>query len=89
MVQDVKKLNHVGASEDYIYLVEPIGNVTKANLGWFTDLLYLAHENSPDNKLALKYIENYFSGKPYNGKNGWANHWEFLAPAVKILKQIK
>jgi hypothetical protein len=86
VVDDINALNLVGASEDYVYEVEPIGKITVANLGWFIKVVDQAF---------LAKIKNRPSVEE-NAKNYWLNApnapfddvTEYLCESIKIIKQI-
>lgn len=89
MVKDRKTLNHAGASEDYVYIVKAYGHVTKANFGWFAEIMTMTGEGEKmplkDNKWAVEYAHNYWHGVPYNGPGAV---WEYLASEVQFVKEI-
>lgn len=93
MVDDVADLNMAGASEDYVYEVEPVGTVASCDFGWFQQLLGIIFDQEEDgskigflnNPEAIKMAKMYWNGKPssYEG-----SHREFLASQVKIVRQV-
>lgn len=103
MVKKIECLNLAGASEDYVYLVETRGHITKAHFGWITHIIGLLfdEEDPPPNKprlskLALrqKMIEaadNYWAGTPCNKRckmDSGPSAWEYLAEEALIIRRI-
>ena len=103
MVSKKECLNIAGASEDYVYLVEPRGHVTKAHFGWFSHILGLIFDvdDPPPNtrplskqklmKQIFAAADNYWAGIPYrkiDRMTGGSGAWEYLAKEVVIIKRV-
>ncbi len=87
LVKERADLNFVGASERYVYLMQPVGHVTKADFRWFEELLDIAHdERFKSNKRAAQFAQGYWSGNPRPRQR--RPLWEYLASAVTILEDV-
>lgn len=87
VVDNVDDLNLAGASEDYVYEVEPIGKVTKAYFGWFSKVLMSAFSGKlKDNKTAEKAAQNYWKGIPMKSSNMAR---EYLCDGFRIVRLVK
>ena len=71
-----------GGSTDYVYEVEPIGDVERHDINWASEISYLldaGHE--PDSDEIKEAAANYWAGKPHHNEQVW----EYLAPKAKIV----
>jgi hypothetical protein len=85
-VDNVDDLNLAGASEDFVYEVEPIGKVTKAYFGWFSKVLVSAMSGKLNgNKSAEKAAENYWKGVPPKGYNMVR---EYLCDGFRVVRLV-
>lgn len=82
-----RDLNKAGASTDYVYLVAPVGKVTKAHWGWFSLVLGLIGDKEPlkGNETARMYAKNYWSEKNCPGS---VHVWEALCEGLVILREV-
>jgi hypothetical protein len=103
MVRKKECLNLAGASEDYVYRVEPIGHITKAHFGWFSHILGLLfdlEEPPPDYKPLSKpelmrqifaAADNYWAGIKYrkiDRMTGGTGAWEYLTKEVRFIEKV-
>ena len=88
-VDNIDDLNKAGASEDYIYEVDPMGKVHKANFGWLSELLGVIYdeEKLENNKKAIRFVMNYWKGVPYMLKDT-SNVWEYLSDGIVVFEQV-
>lgn len=90
-VNSVGDLNVAGASEDYVYEIVPIGNVTRAHFGWVSKILRLVFNKQEllNNPKAIKFAKAYWSGVDCPASKDYAPAVrEVLCSAVKIKKQV-
>ena len=89
-VSDVEDLNSAGASEDYIYEVDPIGRVHKADFGWLSEIIGLMFdgEKLENNKKAIQFAKNYWNSVPCDISDV-ETPWEYLSDGMVIFKQLK
>jgi len=83
LVDDPSNIDYAGGYDDYIYVVEPIGQVDKSNLSWYTDVsVYLDASHEEQKEWSL----NYWNGIPYEKR---ANSlWEYRTKAAEIIDII-
>lgn len=90
-----RDLNLAGAAEDYVYVIESLGPVTKCDFGWFGEVLGLTHDGVELKKSdeAARCAKAYWSGKRFDvvSEDGHVtpSAFEYLCPAVKIIKRIR
>jgi hypothetical protein len=89
----------VGGSDEYIYQCAPIGRVTKADFGWFSEILSLitphvsrGRRTVPRtdfllNKDALVFAMNYWH-QVRHPESDDEHNWEYLAHAVKVVALV-
>lgn len=100
MVKKVECLNLAGASEDYIYRVEPKGHITQAHFGWISYLInLLLDEEEPlpgqtrKGEMALRRemftaADNYWAGAPcVKGCKLGPSAWEYLTKEARIVRR--
>lgn len=89
-VSAVEDLNSAGASEDYIYEVDPIGRVHKDDFGWLSEIMGLMfdEEKLANNKKAIEFAKNYWNSVPCNISDV-ETPWEYLSDGMVIFKQVK
>ena len=71
-----------GGSTDYVYEVEPIGDVERHDINWASEISYLldkGHDAESDE--VKEAASNYWAGKPHHNEQVW----EYLAPKAKIV----
>ena len=82
MVGNDDDVDVAGGATDYVYVVEPIGEVQKHDLNWGSEISMLIDNghtlNDPEVKEAA---ENYWNGVPHHNEQVW----EYLAPRAKIV----
>ena len=84
MVDNPNLIDSAGGYEDNIYTVEPIGQVDKSDLSWYTELsIYDDFNENQQRELSL----NYWNGIQY--KNPANSLWEYRARQAKIIKIIE
>ena len=64
LVDDPDLIDYAGGYDDFIYVVEPIGKVEKSDLGWYTEVDTIMHDDYDEADL-LQMIRNYWDGVPY------------------------
>lgn len=80
MVDDPSLVDSAGGYDDYIYLVEPIGQVDKSDLSWYSEVeMYL--DATPEEQ--KEWSLNYWNGVSY--KNPVNSMWEYRAKQAKIV----
>lgn len=67
-----------------IYVVEPVGNTTRADMRG-VDAILQAMDDAKERKTKAE-IKRYWSGKP-NG-SGFKTMWEVMATSAKVIKQV-
>jgi hypothetical protein len=93
MVCDRRCLNMLGASEDYVYEVQPNDDVFKLNFSWFQALMEVADdEGLIGNDKAYKFARNYLEGTPI-GTNFppyvYKDQYEFVTLSFTIVDKVK
>ena len=82
MVGSDDDVDVAGGATDYVYTVEPIGEVQKHDLNWGSEISMLIDDghtlNDPEVKEAA---ENYWNGVPHHNEQVW----EYLSPRAKIV----
>jgi hypothetical protein len=88
-VSDVEDLNIAGASEDYIYEVDPIGKIHKADFGWLSEILHLIFdkEKLENNQKAINYANNYWNSVPCNISDV-ETPWEYLSDGIIVFDEV-
>jgi tRNA uridine 5-carbamoylmethylation protein Kti12 len=84
LVDDMDLLDDAGASTDFIYTVEPIGNIEKSDLAWYTEVQIVDED---DTELIKEYVENYWNGVPFTDSS--ASLFEYRVPAAKIIELVE
>jgi tRNA uridine 5-carbamoylmethylation protein Kti12 len=84
LVDDMDSLDDAGASTDFIYSVEPIGNVEKSDLAWYTEVQMVDED---DTELMKEYVENYWNGVPFTDSS--SSVFEYRVPAAKIIELVE
>lgn len=82
---DIENLDDAGAYTDFIYEVEPIGQIDKSDLAWYSEAYCLFSDNV-DIFLIKEYILNYWNGVTFFNKE--QSLFEFRCKEFKILKEI-
>lgn len=85
MVNDIDLIDPAGGYLDHVYLVEPIGEVEKSDLAWYTEVDILMSETHVESDL-VPLIMKYWDGEPYTGSN--YSLFEYRAKSAKVLKEI-
>jgi len=74
-----------GGSTDYVYEVEPIGDVERHDINWASEISYLLDAgHKPDSNEIKEAAANYWAGKPHHNEQVW----EYLAPKAKIVGML-
>ena len=74
-----------GGSTDYVYEVEPIGDVERHDINWASEISYLldaGHDH--DSAEIAEAAANYWAGKPHHNEQVW----EYLAPKARIVSVL-
>lgn len=81
MVNDPSLVEYAGGYEDFIYEVEPIGQVDRSDLSWYSEIeIY----NDPEER--EECAKNYWNGIPFTNP---ANRlWEYRAKEAKIIGML-
>ena len=83
MVDNPELIDYAGGYEDFMYIVEPIGQIDKSDLSWYTDVsVYL--DASPEEQKEWSF--NYWNGVPY--KNPANSLWEYRAREAEVVKLL-
>lgn len=85
MADDIDSIEDAGGSIDFIYLVEPLGEVEKSDLNWYSEIDMITPEHNTE--LEKEYAENYWNGVPYDDLD--SSVFEYRTPAAKIIKLIE
>lgn len=90
MSDNVKDLNLLGASENYVYEVKPLGSVIRADFAWVQEVLGIVFEGEllSDNPFAEELAKGYWSNKscPYSDHS--RPLWEYLTMGIEINVQV-
>ena len=82
MVGNDDDIDVAGGATDYVYEVQPVGNVERHDLNWASEISYLFDAGHDENSDAIKEAAlNYWKGVPHHNESVW----EYLAPEVKIV----
>src|SRR5271157_3270029 len=84
MVADPEEIDRAGGYENYVYEVEPIGNVEKNDLEWYGQISSYEWEGD-ENPEADKMAQGYWSGLELGGN--WTLY-EYRAPQAKIVRLV-
>lgn len=89
--EQVKDLNLVGAAEDYVYVVEPLGRVVRVHFRWLSAVLGLFFDGRParGNKTMERLIRGYWSGRepPKSLKTYGLDAPEIISDAIRVLRR--
>ena len=82
MVGDIDDVDVAGGATDFIYVVEPVGEVQKHDLNWGSEISGLMDDGmQPNDKEVKQAADNYWNGQPHDNEQVW----EYLAPRAKIV----
>lgn len=82
MVGDIDDVDVAGGATDFIYVVEPVGEVQKHDLNWGSEISGLMDDGmQPNDKEVKQAADNYWNGRPHDNEQVW----EYLAPRAKIV----
>ena len=85
MVGDIDDVDVAGGATEYIYIVEPIGDVQKHDLNWGSEISGLMDNGKkPNDKEVKQAADNYWNGVPHHNEQVW----EYLAPRAKIVSVL-
>ena len=74
-----------GGSTDYVYEVEPIGDVERHDINWASEISYLLDAGHDHNSAEIaEAAANYWAGKPHHNEQVW----EYLAPKARIVSVL-
>jgi hypothetical protein len=85
MCDNPDDVDNAGGSTDWLFTVEPLGQVQRHDLNWSSEISLLLSdeaENSSSWQLQRKLqkaAENYWNGVPHHSENVW----EYLTPSAK------
>jgi hypothetical protein len=93
MCDNPDKIDLAGGYDDFIYEVEPIGDVFKANLYWYSDLegycFHLAVEaEEPDENDVRRCAKGYWNCVPNDLGEPGRDLIEYLAGTARIIRKI-
>jgi hypothetical protein len=83
MVDDATDIDNAGGYDDYVYVVEPIGNVERNNLGWYSDVAVYGEYDNDNHEDIEQWSLNYWHG--HDAVNGV---WEYRARSARIVKVL-
>ena len=85
MVGNDDDVDVAGGATDYVYAVEPVGEVQKHDLNWGSEISMLIDDGHTLNDSEVKEAaENYWNGVPHHNEQVW----EYLAPRAKIVSVL-
>jgi len=85
MVADEDDIDLAGGADDYVYVVEPVGDVERHDLNWASEISYLLDQGHDINSNEVKEAAiNYWTGQPHTNESVW----EYLAPKAKIVSVL-
>ena len=88
MVDDYSMIDYAGGYDDHIYLVEPVGQIYKSDLAWYTEFeSFWLGENPEDGDMERTCATSYWNGVPY--KNPENSLWEYRARSAKIVMEVE
>ena len=85
MVADEDDIDVAGGATDYVYEVEPVGDVERHDINWASEISYLldaGHDH--DSAEIAEAAANYWAGKPHHNEQVW----EYLAPKARIVSVL-
>lgn len=83
MVGNPEEIDFAGGYEDYVYEVEPIGQVDKNDMSWYSDLGTYMWDREDDTE-AIRLAQGYWSGKAKGG--GEHTLFEYRASKARIVR---
>jgi 8-oxo-dGTP pyrophosphatase MutT (NUDIX family)/GNAT superfamily N-acetyltransferase len=83
MVADPDEIDFAGGYEDFVYEVEPIGEVERNNMGWYSEVSMYEWDNIADSR-AVEAAESYWLGLDFPK----SSIWEYRAPKAKIVRLV-
>lgn len=84
MVTDPEEIDYAGGYNDNIYIVEPLGPITRCNMAWYTELYSYCWDEEIDETLVAGFAQHYWSGYP----KGDSDLYEFLTSKAKIISIV-
>lgn len=83
MVGDPDDVDLAGGGTEWIFHLEPFGQVSKHDLNWSSEISCLISDgHAPDSDKVTTAALNYWSGIPHHNESVW----EYLARSAKILQ---
>ena len=83
MCDNVDDIDLAGGATNYIYSVNPIGNVEKHDINWATEI-DLALDSEKGEEEIKKIANNYWNGVPHYNEQVW----EYVVPKAEIIELV-
>jgi hypothetical protein len=83
MVIDPDDIDYAGGYNDYVYVVEPLGPVTKCNLAWYSELYNHCFDEVKEAE-AAELAKRYWAAEPKDD----GDLYEFLTTKARITSAI-
>jgi hypothetical protein len=84
MCDNVDDIDNAGGATDYIYLVKPVGQIWRHDVGWQTAIT-IAMENNPREEDLKSMADHYWQGLP---NHQYGPVWEYCARGAVIVEQV-
>jgi len=82
MVDNEDDVDNAGGGTDYIFTVEPIGEVERHDMNWMSEIGGVLENGGDIESDEVKQLAlNYWNGVPHPNENVW----EYLAPKARIV----
>lgn len=83
MCDNIDDIDLAGGGTEFIFTVQPLGNIEKHDLNWSSEISMLISDGHDiDSDDVIIAAENYWNGTPHYNESVW----EYLTPRAKILK---
>ena len=83
LVDNPDDIDFAGGYTDYIYKVQPIGEVQRSDMAWYSDLDVHFHDIQSRTQCA----KNYWAGVPYT--NAPNSLWEYRTASARIISEVQ
>ncbi len=84
MVTDEDDVDNAGGGTEWLFVVKPLGPVTRHDMNWCGEICLLLEEDEMEDEIEEKIkqaADNYWNGVAHPGES----MWEYLTPKAEIL----
>jgi hypothetical protein len=85
MCDNLEDLDLAGASDRFIYKVQPLGIVQKHDLNWSSEIDVLTSDDDVDEETLKKAAMHYWRGDPHYNESVW----EYLTPYAVVVDLVE